>query len=95
MIAHQRHVLFRGHLDFAPVLCVFFPLVFFAFFLNWMVMPQGTRLQLPSGTGVNHLDPGEPVFMVAVDSGERLFFENQFMSVADFQSRLQKRAAMP
>jgi len=87
--------MFRGQLDMAPVLCVLFPLAFFGFFHHWLVLPAGTRLQLPQSADAISLSPGEPLFVVVVDSRERVFFENQITTLPQLQVRLKARASLP
>src|SRR5262245_57559096 len=87
--------MFRGQLDMAPVLCVLFPLAFFGLFHHWLVLPAGTRLQLPRSSDAISLVPGEAVFVILVDSRERLFFENQFITLDQLRGRLQARTALP
>jgi biopolymer transport protein ExbD len=87
--------MFRGQLDMAPVLCVLFPLAFFGFFHHWLVLPAGTRVQLPRSPEVVSLKPGEPLLVVVVDAQERLFFENQFITLERLRMRLASRLTVP
>lgn len=80
--------LFRGQLDAAPVLCVLFPLAFFALLPNHLVLPAGTRIQLPKTSAPRALHPGESAFVVAIDAHGRLYFENQPSDISALGRRL-------
>ena len=69
--------LLTGRTDAAPWLCVLFPLAFAAIFHEFLVLPRGLRLSLPSVDAPSAVAAGEHVFVVAVDANEQLYFENQ------------------
>lgn len=79
--------LFRGHLDAAPVLCVLFPLAFFAVLQHWLILPPGTELELPEDSGSISQAARGPAYIVGIDAAERLF-ENQLVEPASLASRL-------
>ena len=87
--------LFRGHLDPAPLLCVLFPIAFFALFQRWLVLPAGTQLVLPPDTHAVVEAAREPSYILGIDAAERVFFENQLISDADLTKRLQDLLAQP
>lgn len=87
--------LFRGHLDAAPVLCVLFPLAFFAVLQHWLILPPGTELELPEDSGSISQAAREPAYIVGIDAAERLFFENQLVEPASLASRLRELVAQP
>jgi biopolymer transport protein ExbD len=78
--------IFRGQLDAAPFLSVFFLLVIFVL-LGSLVYTPGVRVQLPvsdSGSGVSG-----PTAAVAIDANGQYFFRNQLVDGALLLSRLQ------
>lgn len=87
--------LFRGHLDPAPLLCALFPVAFFALFQHWLILPAGTQLQLPPDTHAIVEAAREPSYILAIDTAERVFFENQLISDADLTRRLQELVSKP
>ena len=84
--------LLTGRTDAAPWLCVLFPLAFAAVFHGFLVLPRGLRLSLPAADATAAVAPGEPVFVVAVDAHERLYFENQIIELPTLRSALVARA---
>lgn len=87
--------LFRGHLDAAPILCILFPLAFFAILQHWLILPPGTQLELPADVGVVSQAAREPAYIVAVDATERVFFENQLIEPTDLGARLRDLVSIP
>jgi biopolymer transport protein ExbD len=78
----------------APWICVFLPLAFFTLFHEYLVLPRGVRIQLPAvDAPIAVLKAGERFFVVAVDSRELIYFENQQMDLATFQSALLAKAS--
>jgi len=78
--------IFRGQLDAAPFLSVFFLLVIFVL-LGSLVYTPGVRVQLPisdSGSAV-----AGPTAAVAIDANGQYFFRNQLVDGALLLSRLQ------
>lgn len=78
--------IFRGQLDAAPFVSVFFLLVAFVI-LGSRLYPPGVRLELPSTGDVDLPGTDQPAVSVAVTS-TALYFENQLMSENEFSSRL-------
>jgi biopolymer transport protein ExbD len=78
--------IFRGQLDAAPFLSVFFLLVIFVL-LGSLVYTPGVRVQLPvsdDGAGV-----AGPTAAVAIDANGQYFFRNQLVDRAHLLSHLQ------
>jgi biopolymer transport protein ExbD len=78
--------IFRGQLDVAPFLGVFFLLVVFLL-LGSLVYTPGVAIQLPeSATSL----PGtaNPPLAIAVDRNGQLYFENQLIGEAALKTRL-------
>lgn len=86
----------RGQFDLAPYLCVVFLLLFFFVVGGHLVLPAGTRVELPAG-GVRKASwDGSPFLVVAVDANERCYFENQvFPELGPLRERLAARASGP
>jgi biopolymer transport protein ExbD len=96
MIQFQRTTKpFRGQLDLAAFLCVLLPLAFALLFHQFLVLPRGARLELPVGDAGPAVAPGEPLFIVAVDANEQLYFENQMIGRTELAAALKARAAVP
>ncbi len=85
--------LISGRPDAAPWLCLMIPIAIAAMFHEFLVLPRGLRLELPPADAPVVAAPGERFLLVAVDAGERLYFENQPISLADLQAGLAQRAA--
>jgi biopolymer transport protein ExbD len=86
--------LFRGQFDLAPFLCVIFVLLFFMLFGSFLVLPRGTRLELPAGDEAAGGWTGRGSLIVAIDANEQLYFENQIMpGREDLVRRLQARTS--
>jgi len=77
-------------------LCVVFVLLFFMLFGGYLVLPVGTRLELPSGGSRSGTWTGDAFLVVAVDAGEQCYFENQIVpDLAILKTRLTARANAP
>ncbi len=85
--------LFRGQLDLAPFLCVVFPLAFTALFSTYLVLPRGARVQLPALDSPSALSPGEPRLIVAIDSRQQLYFENQVITRQALEVELARKTS--
>lgn len=68
--------IFRGQLDAAPFLAVFFLLIGFVL-LGSLVYTPGVRVQLPTGEKVAGAEG--PTVAVAVDAAGRFYFQNQLI----------------
>ncbi|HYG24891.1 MAG TPA: biopolymer transporter ExbD [Verrucomicrobiae bacterium] len=77
--------IFRGQLDAAPFISVFFLLVLFVL-LGSLVYTPGVRIQLPSGAGFQGVEG--PTLAVAVDAGGRFYFRNQLTDAEELATRL-------
>ncbi len=85
--------LISGRPDAAPWLCLMIPIAIAAMFHEFLVLPRGLRIELPTADAPVVAAPGERFLLVAVDASERLYFENQLTSLADLQAGLAQRAA--
>jgi len=79
--------IFRGQLDAAPFLGVFFLLIIFLLLNSAFVSTSGVPITLPEG--VNLPGPDKATAAVAVDEGGHFYFENQLCDVARLKERLQ------
>jgi biopolymer transport protein ExbD len=78
--------IFRGQLDAAPFISVFFLLVIFVL-LGSMTYTPGVRIELPSGAGLSGVEG--PALAVAIDANGRFYFKNQLTDSANLVARLQ------
>ena len=86
----------KGQFELAPYLCVVFVLLFFMLFGGYLVLPVGTRLELPQGGSRIGTWTGDPFLVVAVDASERCYFENQIVpDLTVLKTRLTARANAP
>jgi len=86
----------KGQFELAPYLCVVFVLLFFMLFGGYLVLPVGTRLELPQGGSRIGTWTGDPFLVVAVDASEQCYFENQIVPDLDvLRARLTARANAP
>ena len=83
--------IFRGQLDAAPFLGVFFLLIIFLLLNSAFVSTSGVPITLPEG--VNLPGPDKATAAVAVDEGGHFYFENQLCDVARLKQRLQDAVA--
>lgn len=84
--------LISGRPDAAPWLCLMIPIAVAAMFHEFLVLPRGLRIQLPTADAPVVASPGERFFIVAV-AGERIYFENQLIELPELQAALARRAA--
>ena len=86
----------KGQFELAPYLCVVFVLLFFMLFGGYLVLPVGTRLELPPGGSRSGPWTGDAFLVVAVDAGDQCYFENQIVpDLAILKTRLTARANAP
>ena len=86
----------KGQFELAPYLCVVFLLLFFMLFGGYLVLPVGTRLELPQGGSRIGTWTGDPFLVVAVDASEQCYFENQIVpDLVVLKARLTARANAP
>jgi len=78
--------IFRGQLDAAPFIGVFFLLVIFLLFNSGLVFTPGVPIQLPEADGLPATDNATAV--VAVDADGNFYFENQLCNEARLKERL-------
>jgi biopolymer transport protein ExbD len=83
--------IFRGQLDAAPFMGVFFLLVLFLLLNKSVVFTPGVHIRLPETADL----PGtaQPTVTVAVDAGGQLYFENQWCDESRLKARLQAAVA--
>ena len=79
--------IFRGQLDAAPFLGVFFLLIIFLLLNSAFVSTSGVPIMLPEGVNLPGSDKATAA--VAVDEGGHFYFENQLCDVARLKERLQ------
>lgn len=79
--------IFRGQLDAAPFLGVFFLLIIFLLLNSTFVFTPGVPISLPEG--VNLPGPDKATAAVAVDEGGHYYFENQLCGEDHLRQRLQ------
>ncbi len=82
-----RSKIFRGQLDAAPFLGVFFLLIIFLLLNSAFVFTPGVPIKLPEA--VNLPGPDRATAAVAVDEGGHFYFENQLCDEARLKERLQ------
>jgi biopolymer transport protein ExbD len=88
--------IFRGQLDAAPFLGVFFLLVIFLLLSSSLVFTPGVPIQLPGGADLPGTD--KATLVVAVDRSGNFYFENQICDEALLKERLKaavSRASEP
>jgi len=79
--------IFRGQLDAAPFIGVFFLLVIFLLIASGLVFTPGVPIKLPEAA--NLPGPDKPTVVVAVDGGGHFYFENQLCDEEHLRQRLQ------
>lgn len=85
--------LISGRPDAAPWLCLMVPIALAGLFHEFLVLPRGLRLELPAADAPIVAAPGERFLILAVDASERLYFENQLISLPALRAVLAVRAA--
>ncbi len=81
--------IFRGQLDAAPFMGVFFILLIFILLHTSLVSHPGVEIELPVAGELP--GPAGPTLVVAVDESGALYFENQALRRADLESRIADR----
>jgi biopolymer transport protein ExbD len=84
--------IFRGQLDAAPFAVVFFLLVIFLM-LGALTYTPGVRLQLPVTDDLPGTD--KLTIAVAIDSGGRLYFQNQSIAESELRGQLTMASKRP
>jgi biopolymer transport protein ExbD len=79
--------IFRGQLEAAPFIGVFFLLVIFLLLANGMVFVPGVPIELPEGVNLPGLEG--PTASVAVDVDGHFYFESQLCDEEQLRQRLQ------
>jgi len=82
----RRVQIFKGQMDAAPFVGVFFLLVIFLLLNSSLVFPPGLKLQLPAAADL----PGTsgPMVTVAVDASGLYFYESQVIAEKQLKTRL-------
>jgi len=79
--------IYRGQIDAAPFLGVFFLLIIFLLLNSSFVFTPGVPIMLPEGVNLPGTD--KPTAVVAVDPSGHFYFENQLCDEARLKERLQ------
>lgn len=79
--------IYRGQLDAAPFVGVFFLLIIFLLLNSSLIFTPGVPIQLPEGANLPGADKTTAV--VAVDKDGHFYFENQLCDEARLKERLQ------
>ena len=79
--------IFRGQLDAAPFVGVFFLLIIFVLLNSALVFTPGVPIRLPEGTNLPGLD--KPSVTVAIDQSGSFYFNNQLCDETRLKERLQ------
>jgi len=77
---------FRGQLDVAPFMGVFLLLLIFVMLQQQIAHVPGLRVELPTADDLSGIQG--PVLAVVMDSGGRLFFDNQEVSPTELRKQL-------
>jgi biopolymer transport protein ExbD len=88
--------IYRGQIDAAPFLGVFFLLIIFLLLNSSLVFTPGVPIRLPEGVNLPGTD--KPTAVVAIDSSGHFYFENQLCDETRLKERLQiavERSAEP
>ena len=88
--------IYRGQIDAAPFLGVFFLLIIFLLLNSSFVFTPGVPITLPEGVNLPGTD--KPTAVVAIDSNGHFYFENQLCDEVRLKERLQtavERSAEP
>jgi len=83
--------IFRGQLDAAPFVGVFFLLIIFLLLNSGLVFTTGVKIRLPEAVNLPWTD--QPTAVVAVDENGHFYFENQVCDEARLKQRLQEVVA--
>lgn len=78
--------IFRGQLDAAPFIGVFFLLIILMLLASGFVFIPGVRIELPQAADLPGING--PTVVVAVDEEGHLYFENQLCDEATLKQRL-------
>jgi biopolymer transport protein ExbD len=86
--------IFRGQLDAAPFVGVFFLLTIFLLLNTTLVFTPGVRIRLPETSGRPLSGVENPTVVVSIDLSGQLYFENQVIQEKELSRRLREKAAM-
>lgn len=87
---HNTRV-FRGQIEAAPFISVFFLLVIFLLLQSAFVFTPGLPIQLPEADGLPGTD--NPTVAVAVDASGNFYFDNQLCDEALLKEKLRAAVA--
>lgn len=79
----------------APWVCLLLPLAFFFLFHEFLVLPRGTRLELPTDDAPSAAQPGERLFVVAIDARGQFYFQNQRLDLDTLRTNLSLQTGRP
>lgn len=77
---------FRGQLDVAPVVGVFFLLLIFLLLQNYITFVPGVPVRLPEGVNLSGFRG--PAMAVIIDRDGQLFFDNQQLTRAEMRKQM-------
>ncbi len=78
--------IFRGQLDVAPVVGVFFLLLIFLLLQNYITFVPGVAVRLPEGANLSGFRG--PAMAVIVDRGGHFFFDNQQLTRSELRKQM-------
>jgi biopolymer transport protein ExbD len=79
----------------APWVCLLLPLAFFFLFHEFLVLPRGTRIELPTADTPSAAQAGERLFIVVIDAQNQFYFQNQRLDLGTLRTNLMTLASMP
>ena len=86
--------IFRGQMDAAPFMGVFFLLAIFLLLNTTLVFTPGVRIRLPEASGRPLSGVENPTVVVSMDLSGQLYFENQVIQEKELSMRLKEKAAL-
>jgi biopolymer transport protein ExbD len=86
--------IFRGQMDVAPFMGVFFLLAIFLLLNTTLVFTPGVRIRLPETPGRPLSGVENPTVVVSIDLSGQLYFENQAIQERELSRRLREKAAL-
>lgn len=79
----------------APWICLMLPVAFFFLFHEFLVLPKGTRLELPTSQSPSAANAGERLFVVAIDANNQFYFQNQRVDLPTLRTNLEILTHLP
>lgn len=84
----RKAKIFKGQIDLAPFLSVFFSLTIFMIFGSILISSPGVKIELPLLNEGKLSRPLLPKLDVAVDESGKIHFESQFVNASELRKRL-------